>query len=62
MARALKKAIYVAVYGIKPGQLRNPRESEPQYEGITKSDVHRIIRGIAADAKVLYHEEDLGFI
>jgi hypothetical protein len=58
MARALKKAIFVAVYGVKPGQLRNPLDSEPQYEGVNKSDVHRIIRGIAADAKVLYHEED----
>jgi hypothetical protein len=58
MARALKKAIFVAVYGIQPGQLRNPLDSEPQYEGVSKSDVHRIIRGIAGDAKVLYHEED----
>ena len=58
MARALKKGIFVAVYGITPGQLRNPLDSEPQYEGVAKSDVHKIIRGIAGHAKVLYHEED----
>ncbi len=58
MARALQKGMFVVVYGVKPGQLRNPLDSEPQYEGVTKSDVHKIVRGIAADARDLYHEED----
>ena len=45
MARALQKGMFVVVYGVKPGQLRNPLDSEPQYEGVTKSDVHKIVRG-----------------
>jgi hypothetical protein len=32
--------------------------SGPQYEGVAKSDVHKVVRDIAGGAKVLYPEED----
>jgi len=58
MARALGKAIFVVVYRIAPGHLKNPLDSEPHYDGSKKADVRRIIRRISGDSKVMYDEKD----
>jgi hypothetical protein len=59
LARSLNKEIFVVLYGVKPGRLENPLDSEPHYCGLEKSDVQRIVRRIATDSGVTYHEEDL---
>jgi hypothetical protein len=58
MARALGKAIFVVVYGIDPGHLKTPLDSEPHYDGNRKSDVRKIVRSISGDSKVIYDEGD----
>ena len=59
LAKSLNKEIFVVLYGVKPGRLENPLDSEPHYCGLEKSDVQRIVRRIATDSGVTYHEEDL---
>ena len=59
MAKSLNKEIFVVLYGVKPGRLENPLDSEPHYCGLEKSDVQRIVRRIATDSGVTYYEEDL---
>jgi hypothetical protein len=56
MARALRKGIYVILYGIAPGNLKNPLDSHPHYEGTNPVDVRRIIRGISSGTATRYDE------
>jgi hypothetical protein len=58
MARALQKGIFVAVYGIAPGRLMNPLDSQRQFEGANKSDVGMLLRDIASVTKDPYRERD----
>jgi hypothetical protein len=58
MARALGKGIFVVLYGIEAGHLKNPLDSEPHYDGSRKPDVCRIIRSISRGTNVMYNEQD----
>jgi hypothetical protein len=44
LAKSLNKEIFVVLYGVKPGRLENPLDSEPHDCGLEKSDVQRIVR------------------
>ena len=59
MARALKKGIYVILFGIEPGNLKNPLDSHPHYDGTNPADVRKIIRGIATGTTTRYDESSL---
>ena len=59
MARALKKGIYVILYGVEAGNLKNPLDSHPHYDGTSSLDVRKIIRGISEDTKTQYDESSL---
>ena len=59
MARALRKGIYVILYGIEAGNLKNPLDSHPHYDGTNPADVRKIIRGISTGTKTRYDESSL---
>jgi hypothetical protein len=59
MARALRKGIYVILFGIEPGNLKNPLDSHPHYDGTNPVDVRKIIRGISTGTATRYDESSL---
>jgi hypothetical protein len=58
MARALNKGIFVLLYGIEPGDLKNPLDSHPHYDGGDANDVRKVIRGMSIGSSTLYEETD----
>jgi hypothetical protein len=58
MARALDKAIFVLLYGVKPGNLKNPLNSHPHYDGTDGDAVRQVIRGISECTSAPYGESD----
>jgi len=59
MARALNKAIFVLLYGVEPGKLKNPLDWHPHYDGCDAGEVRRIVRGVAEATSTAYQETDL---